>query len=201
MREIQLWVADEGLEEAFEDVTELFGQCRFSDCAHESEPGCAVKAALADGTLSQERWESYLKLQRESPTSSAGSTSGPRPRSASAGSALGVLTRGREGEGALTFGDERCTIASCREVAEIMASDVLGVAPDTTLVDAARRMHERRVGAVVVLDGGRLVGILTERDVLRAVATDRVDGPVSESMTPHPDTIEADEESGRRRRS
>ena len=75
-----------------------------------------------------------------------------------------------------------------------MASDV-GVAPDTTLVDAARRMHERRVGAVVVLDGGRLVGILTERDVLRAVATDRVVSPVSESMTPHPDTIEADEES------
>jgi ribosome biogenesis GTPase len=65
MREIQLWVADEGLEEAFEDVTELFGQCRFSDCAHESEPGCAVKAAIADGTLSTERWESYLKLQRE----------------------------------------------------------------------------------------------------------------------------------------
>jgi ribosome biogenesis GTPase len=65
MREIQLWVADEGLEEAFEDVTELFGNCRFSDCAHESEPGCAVKAALADGSLSQERWESYLKLQRE----------------------------------------------------------------------------------------------------------------------------------------
>jgi CBS domain-containing protein len=82
-------------------------------------------------------------------------------------------------------------------VADIMASDVLGVAPDTTLVDAARRMHERRVGAVVVLDGGRLVGILTERDVLRAVATERVAGPVSESMTPHPDTIEADEESGR----
>ena len=64
-----------------------------------------------------------------------------------------------------------------------MAGDVLGVAPDTTLVDAARRMHERRVGAVVVLDGERLVGILTERDVLRAVATDRVDGPVSDSMT------------------
>jgi ribosome biogenesis GTPase len=65
MREIQLWVADDGLEEAFEDVTELFGHCRFSDCAHESEPGCAVKAAIADGTLSEERWESYLKLQRE----------------------------------------------------------------------------------------------------------------------------------------
>jgi ribosome biogenesis GTPase len=65
MREIQLWVADEGLEEAFEDVTELFGRCRFSDCGHESEPGCAVKAAIEDGSLSAERWESYLKLQRE----------------------------------------------------------------------------------------------------------------------------------------
>ena len=65
MREVQLWVADEGLEEAFEDVTELFGQCRFTDCAHESEPGCAVKEALANGTLVPERWESYVKLQRE----------------------------------------------------------------------------------------------------------------------------------------
>ena len=65
MREIQLWVADEGLEEAFEDVTDLFGRCRFTDCGHESEPGCAVKAAIADGSLSAERWESYLKLQRE----------------------------------------------------------------------------------------------------------------------------------------
>ncbi len=65
MREVQLWIADEGLEEAFSDVTELFEHCRFSDCRHESEPGCAVKEALANGTLSPERWESYLKLQRE----------------------------------------------------------------------------------------------------------------------------------------
>ncbi len=65
MREIQMWMADDGLEEAFEDVTELFGRCRFNDCAHESEPGCAVRAAIADGTLAPERWESYLKLQRE----------------------------------------------------------------------------------------------------------------------------------------
>jgi ribosome biogenesis GTPase len=65
MRELQLWLADEGLEEAFEDVTELFGNCRFSDCAHEAEPGCAVKQALADGTLAPERWESYRKLQAE----------------------------------------------------------------------------------------------------------------------------------------
>jgi ribosome biogenesis GTPase len=65
MREVQLWIAEEGLEEAFSDVTELFEHCRFSDCAHESEPGCAVKEALANGTLAPERWESYLKLQRE----------------------------------------------------------------------------------------------------------------------------------------
>ena len=65
MRELQLWVADEGLEETFEDVTSLFDQCRFSDCSHDSEPGCAVKAALEGGTLTPERWESYLKLQAE----------------------------------------------------------------------------------------------------------------------------------------
>ena len=81
-------------------------------------------------------------------------------------------------------------------VSEIMAKDVLGVDPGTSLLDAARRMHERRVGAVVVLDGERLVGILTERDVLRAVATDRVEGQVADSMTHSPDTIDADEPAG-----
>jgi ribosome biogenesis GTPase len=65
MRELQLWVADEALEETFDDVTSLFAHCRFSDCSHESEPGCAVKAALADGTLAPERWDSYLKLEAE----------------------------------------------------------------------------------------------------------------------------------------
>ncbi len=65
MRELQLWVADHGLEEAFEDVTSLFADCRFRDCAHESEPGCAVHRALDDGRLSPERWESFRKLERE----------------------------------------------------------------------------------------------------------------------------------------
>jgi ribosome biogenesis GTPase len=65
MRELQLWVADHGLEEAFDDVTVLFTDCRFSDCAHDAEPDCAVQAALADGRLTPERWESYRKLQRE----------------------------------------------------------------------------------------------------------------------------------------
>jgi ribosome biogenesis GTPase len=65
MRELQLWEADDGIAEAFDDVTSLFAQCRFSDCAHASEPGCAVQTALADGSLAPDRWESYLKLQRE----------------------------------------------------------------------------------------------------------------------------------------
>jgi len=65
IRELQLWVADDGIDEAFEDITELFNQCRFSDCAHDTEPGCAVRAALEDGTLEEDRWDSYLKLQAE----------------------------------------------------------------------------------------------------------------------------------------
>src|SRR5262249_11681178 len=65
MRELQLWEAGEGLDEAFEDVTALFDGCRFSGGAHDTEPGCAVRAALEAGTLPAERWESYRKLQRE----------------------------------------------------------------------------------------------------------------------------------------
>jgi ribosome biogenesis GTPase len=65
MRELQLWDAAEGLDEAFGDVTALFAECRFTDCAHDREPGCAVQAALADGRLAPERWESYRKLERE----------------------------------------------------------------------------------------------------------------------------------------
>ncbi len=78
-------------------------------------------------------------------------------------------------------------------VGEIMSGDVLAVATATTLREAAGRMHERRVGALVVLEGERLVGIVTERDVLRAVAEGRVDGSVGEVMTASPDTIETDE--------
>jgi ribosome biogenesis GTPase len=63
IRELQLWDAD--LSQTFGDIEEIAGQCRFSDCAHVSEPGCAVQAALADGTISAERWDSYVKLQRE----------------------------------------------------------------------------------------------------------------------------------------
>jgi len=78
-------------------------------------------------------------------------------------------------------------------VREIMARDVLAVEPATRLLDAAGRMHERNVGAVVVVEGGRLVGIFTERDVLKAVATGAVDGPVGDTMTRAPETIGQDE--------
>lgn len=65
MREVHLWLADEGLEEAFADVVELFARCRFTDCGHESEPGCAVREAIAAGDLAPERWASYRDLQLE----------------------------------------------------------------------------------------------------------------------------------------
>ena len=81
-------------------------------------------------------------------------------------------------------------------VGEIMTRDVLGLDPATSLLDAARRMHERRVGAVVVREGERLVGIVTERDVLRAVATGAIEGSVADAMTHGPDTIGPDEGAG-----
>ncbi len=65
IRELHLWLADDGLDEAFADIVELASQCRFADCRHETEPGCAVQAALASGDLSQARWASYRELQRE----------------------------------------------------------------------------------------------------------------------------------------
>lgn len=65
MRELQLWIADDGLDEAFADIVALEADCRFSDCRHEGEPGCAIQEALAGGNLSEERWRSYRELQRE----------------------------------------------------------------------------------------------------------------------------------------
>jgi ribosome biogenesis GTPase len=65
MRELQLWAGEDSLDGAFADVAELAAGCRFSDCEHRTEPGCAVQGALADGSLDRERWLSYGKLQRE----------------------------------------------------------------------------------------------------------------------------------------
>jgi ribosome biogenesis GTPase / thiamine phosphate phosphatase len=65
MRELQLWADEEVLDSTFAEIAELAGDCRFSDCSHEHEPGCAVKGAIADGSLPAERFASYRKLQRE----------------------------------------------------------------------------------------------------------------------------------------
>jgi ribosome biogenesis GTPase len=65
MRELGLWDSDEGLLATFEDIEALAANCRFGDCGHSNEPGCAVRAALESGALDDGRWQSYRKLQRE----------------------------------------------------------------------------------------------------------------------------------------
>lgn len=65
MRELGMWDVSVGLHDAFEDVEAYLGKCRFSDCRHQSEPGCAIREAIARGELSPERWESYCKLKGE----------------------------------------------------------------------------------------------------------------------------------------
>ncbi len=66
MRELGMWDAAEGLSAAFPDVEQYFASCRFRDCRHENEPGCAVRAALESGELDSERWKSYQLLNGES---------------------------------------------------------------------------------------------------------------------------------------
>lgn len=66
MRELQLWDTEAAtLDTTFADVAQLIAKCRFSDCSHHGEPGCAVQAALDDESLDLNRWQSFQKLQRE----------------------------------------------------------------------------------------------------------------------------------------
>ena len=65
MREVGLWAAEAGVGETFDDVASLAGGCRFDDCRHDSEPGCAVQAAVQRGELRQERLTSFRKLASE----------------------------------------------------------------------------------------------------------------------------------------
>jgi ribosome biogenesis GTPase len=65
LRELQLWATSENLDTSFEDVFEIQARCRFRDCSHQSEPGCAIMAALLEGSLDPGRWQNYLKLRRE----------------------------------------------------------------------------------------------------------------------------------------
>ena len=74
-----------------------------------------------------------------------------------------------------------------------MARGLLTLAAETTLTAAAAAMTARGVGSALVVQDERLVGIVTERDVLRAVASGDVTGPVADWMTRHPETVDADE--------
>jgi ribosome biogenesis GTPase / thiamine phosphate phosphatase len=65
MREIQMWAGEEDLEGAFQDIEMLAKGCRFSDCSHNVESGCAVRVAIEQGDLDTARLESYRKLQNE----------------------------------------------------------------------------------------------------------------------------------------
>jgi len=65
MRELGILGASDGVDAAFSDISEFAAQCRFADCTHTQEPGCAVLAALESGTLDQDRFQNYLKLRKE----------------------------------------------------------------------------------------------------------------------------------------
>jgi ribosome biogenesis GTPase len=65
LRELQLWDASEGIRETFDDIEALAAACRFTDCRHRDEPGCAVKDAVGRGAVAASRLESYHRLQDE----------------------------------------------------------------------------------------------------------------------------------------
>lgn len=66
MRELGMWNAEAGISETFKDIEELTKMCKFSDCTHTNEPGCKIREAIENGELSEERFEKYLSLKRES---------------------------------------------------------------------------------------------------------------------------------------
>jgi ribosome biogenesis GTPase len=65
MRELQLWEGGDGLSDVFSDIEALLGTCRFTDCKHESEPGCAIREAIESGKIDEDKYQNYLKMQRE----------------------------------------------------------------------------------------------------------------------------------------
>jgi CBS domain-containing protein len=80
-----------------------------------------------------------------------------------------------------------------KTVADVMTRELVSIDGEASVTDAAKLMTSRRVGAALVFTGERLAGILTERDVLRAVAEGRLDTTAADAMTPHPETVEPDE--------
>lgn len=73
MRELGMWDNDIGIDSAFSDIEKLTALCKFSNCSHRTEPGCAVRSALEEGRLDRMRWESYLKLKIENEMAANGS--------------------------------------------------------------------------------------------------------------------------------
>ena len=65
IRELGLWDSSEAVSLAFAELEELFSRCRFRNCSHQTEPGCAVRAALEDGSLPPEQWKQYLAQRKE----------------------------------------------------------------------------------------------------------------------------------------
>jgi ribosome biogenesis GTPase len=65
MRELQLWSSEDNLNHAFDEIDRLAGSCRFRDCRHVAEPGCAVLRAIDDGEVAQDRYDAYMKLRKE----------------------------------------------------------------------------------------------------------------------------------------
>ena len=65
MRELQLWAAEDALDETFEDIAHIASQCRFRDCSHRTEPDCAIREALRNGDIDEARWRNYEKLRAE----------------------------------------------------------------------------------------------------------------------------------------
>jgi len=93
LRALALWDADEAIGEAFAEIEELAAACRFSDCTHRSEPGCAVKAAITAGSLEVERYVSFEKLRREQRHLAARVDPHERAEERKRNKALGKLSR------------------------------------------------------------------------------------------------------------
>jgi len=66
MRELGMWEADQGVLQAFEDIENIILKCKFNNCSHKTELGCAIKISLQNGTLSEKRWKNYIMLKKES---------------------------------------------------------------------------------------------------------------------------------------
>ena len=88
MREFQLAAGAQNIEDTFPEVSALLGHCKFNDCRHQGEAGCAIQAAIESGALDVRRWQSYLTLRAEQQSASSSSaarasntrSAGPRPK-------------------------------------------------------------------------------------------------------------------------